>query len=103
MGKVIRENACSIIQQYCKQVSRIPEVASIYFLGETSVIHLWTVVSDLNDEITDKIYEVEEFLEAHYPDQLFDFFILKAGDLAPSDIPTGFKHHQPLWQATQTI
>lgn len=59
---------------YESRVSRIKGVVAIITWREQETVHIWAVISDLDEAIAEQIYEVEAALQETY-DEKFDFYV----------------------------
>ncbi len=64
-------------------LERIPEVASAYTDVSGDTLSIWFVVSQYDQAVRDKLYDVKEQLYAEFPDAYFEFHILAK----PANVP----------------
>jgi hypothetical protein len=65
----------------------IPEVERVYVASRGEVLFVWTVTSDFQRSVRNRIYAIEKELFKAFPNDEFDFNVVEAGeDTYPEDI-----------------
>jgi hypothetical protein len=62
------------------RLGTVPEVERVYAASRGEVLFVWTVTSDFQRSVRNKIYAIERDLFKDFPNDEFDFNVVEAGE-----------------------
>ena len=75
---------CTIASYFADQIfERFPQIALVAYYREEGKVTIWTAMSELDRELRRKIYEVQEQTILHFPEYVFDCYVVSSVNVVP--------------------